>query len=133
MRDSLAFAAVFGLLLAPGASHAGARFFGTTTVFFNSSVLITAYCRVFNAGSKPVQIQSAGIVNYQTTEAPVVVDAAGCTDAPLEPQRSCNFAASLGVYAGGFVMVKGSTKNLRGECAIFRDDTTTAVMVIPMR
>jgi hypothetical protein len=133
MRNFLGFAAVLGLLLAPGASQAGARFFGTTTVFFNSSVLITAYCRVFNAGSKPVQIESAGIVNYQATVAPTSVDAPGCTDAPLEPQRSCGFVASLGVYAGGFVMVKGSTKNLRGECAISRDDTATAVLVIPMR
>jgi len=80
-----------------------------------------------------VEIESAGIVNYQTTMAPVSVDAPGCTDAPLEPQRSCSFVASLGVYAGGFVMVKGSTKNLRGECAIFREDTATTVMVIPMR
>jgi hypothetical protein len=130
---SLSVVLAFGMLLASSPSHAADRLFGVTTVWYNASVPITARCRIFNAGPKPVRIKSLGIMHYLPTEPPVAVEAPGCTDAPIEPQRSCSFAASLGVYAGGFAMVQGSTKNLRGDCSIFRDDTDTAVMVMPMR
>jgi hypothetical protein len=129
----LALVLSFGCLLAASSSHGADRFFGTSTIWYNSSVTITAFCRIFNAGPKPARIRSLGIVNYAPGAPPVAVEEPGCTDAPLEPQRACSFVASLGVYAGGFAMVQGSTKNLRGECTIFRDDTDTALFVIPMR
>lgn len=130
---SLSLVLALGVLLASSASEAADRFFGTTTLWYNGSVIITARCRIYNAGSKPVRIRSLGIVHYQSTEPPFPIEEPLCTDAPIEPQRSCTFAGSLGVYAGGFAMVQGSTKNLRGECTIFRDDTNTAVLVLPMR
>lgn len=119
------------LIAAPASASAADTFFGSTNVFHSAPV--TAFCRVYNAGSSPVKITSAGMVSYVADAPPIAPLTDTCTTAPLQPQRACLISASLDAYAGGFVMVKGSTKKLRGDCGINLQATGTLVAVMPMR
>lgn len=128
-------ALAFALFLSTGGSALAAdTTFGTGSLLHSGSVVVTCLCAIHNAGTKPVTILSVGIPPY--TPGPLGTQPAisdSCTTAPLAPDNTCRFSTSLGVYGGGIAKVKGSTKNLRGECTLINDTTGLSVMTVPMR
>ena len=127
-------ALAFALFLSTsGSALAADTTFGTGSLLHSGSVVVTCFCAIHNAGTKPVTIRSVGIPFYSSSMGTQPASSDSCTDAPLEPDRTCRFTTSLGVYGGGIAKVKGSTKNLRGECTLINDATGLSVMTVPMR
>jgi hypothetical protein len=127
-------ALAFALFLSTGGSALAAdTTFGTGSLLHSGSVVVTCLCAIHNAGTKPVTIRSVGIPPYTVgnTSQPAISDS--CTTAPLAPDNTCRFSTSLGVYGGGIAKVKGSTKNLRGECTLIDNASGLSVMTVPMR
>jgi hypothetical protein len=93
----------------------------------------TTTCYIHNAGTKPVTIRSVGIPFFNDTLGTQPASTDTCTDAPLAADRTCSFTTTIGVYGGGIAKVKGSTKNLRGECTLYQNTTGLSVITVPMR
>src|SRR5262245_41772540 len=89
-----------------GAASAADKAFGTPSIVASNSVTVTTICRIFNTGPKPVAIRSVWTTPYDPSAAPEEADDFGCTGAPLQPERSCTFSGTLGVFGGGFARVK---------------------------
>jgi hypothetical protein len=79
-------------------------------------------CFLTNVGKKPIQVESVAIRDVnQGAAAPLSFN--DCTDSPLEPTRTCQFANEPPSTAGfGEVTVKGGTKSLRGLCQAYSTD-----------
>ncbi len=127
----------FALVLSTGGGALAAdTTFGTGSLLHSGSVTVTSLCAIHNAGTKPVTIRSVGIPFYTISPLgtqPAIPGSDSCTTAPLEPDNTCRFSTTLGVYGGGIAKVKGSTKNLRGECTLISGATGLSVMTVPMR
>jgi hypothetical protein len=79
-------------------------------------------CFLTNVGKKPIQVESVAIRDV-TLGAPGFLSFNDCTDSPLEPTRTCQFANEAPSAAGfGEVVVKGGTKSLRGLCQAYSTD-----------
>ena len=119
------------LILAPaGAASAGTKVLATGSTFYSGSVIVDTICLVTNVGTKPVMIANARLQNYPSGSPPPTSD--NCSGTPLAPDGSCAFSGSLGVYGGGRIEVQGSTKSLRGHCAL-HDPAGNAVQVLELR
>lgn len=112
------------------AASAGAKTLATGAFFYSGSVLIDTICAITNTGKKPITLTDARIQNYSPGAFPPAAD--DCTTAPLEPDDTCFFSGSAGVYGGGRIEVRGSAKSLRGHCG-FYDAGGSAVQVLELR
>ena len=106
-------AAAFVLVSSP--ARAGEKPFSSGALYYDATVTITTQCYIANNGKKPVTLSSPQILNFVGPSGPATSD--DCTTAPLPPGEVCGFSGSAGVYGGGLIFVKGSTKGLRGRCS----------------
>jgi len=113
----------------PVPATAGDKPFATGLMSYSGSVTVTTGCRITNVGKKSVIVTSTAIQNYNGTTVPTSFD--NCVGTPLAAGGVCQFFGSAGVYGGGIAMVKGSTKNLRGNCGLF--DSSATVQVLSMQ
>jgi hypothetical protein len=116
------------VLAIAGGAHA--KTLATGAFFYSGSVLIDTICALTNVGKKPITLTDARIQNYSPGNLPPAQD--DCSTAPLEPDDTCFFAGTAGVYGGGRIEVRGSAKSLRGYCG-FYDAGGTAVQVLELR
>lgn len=108
---------------------AGDKPFATGLMLYSGSVIVTTGCRITNVGKKSVIVTSTAIQNNNGTTIPTSSDT--CVGTPLAAGGVCQFSGSAGVYGGGIAMVKGSTKNLRGNCGLF--DSSATVQILNMQ
>ena len=118
------------LILVPAGASAGTKLLATGVTFYSGSVLIDTVCSVTNVGPKPAILSNARIQNY--TPGGGAPSSDDCSTEPLQPDDTCFFSGSAGVYGGGRVEVQGSTKRLRGHCS-FHDPAGSAVQVLELR
>ena len=106
------------LALASFPALAGEKPFSSGALYYDATVTLTTQCYIANNGKKPVTLSSAQILNFVGPSSPATSD--DCTTAPLVPGDICGFSGSNGVYGGGLIFVKASTRGLRGRCS-FKD------------
>lgn len=112
-----------------GATAAGAATISSASLF---GILPSGNmgCSVTNVGTKPVMIGSAKMLSGNGS---VITLADTCSDTLLQPGADCAFNCALGctnVSPHGIVVVGGSARNVRGQCALFNG--TTDIATTPM-
>lgn len=130
MRSFQRSAALAAVLAFAAVAGAEAKTLATGAFFYSGSVLIDTTCLVTNVGKKPVTLTNARVQNFQPSDFPPAFD--DCTTAPLEPDDTCFFGGSLGVYGGGRIDVRGSTKSVRGHCG-FHDPAGNTVQLLELK
>jgi hypothetical protein len=96
---------------------------------FNSGS-VTTTCSLLNVGAKPITIVSTAVYTGPAGETVAASD--DCTQDPVPAMTACSFGGGSGVYGGGIAFVKGSPKNLRGNCRL-TDEAGIVLQILPMR
>ncbi len=127
----LALAAV-GALASTVATPAFAanKLFATGLMIYSANVSVVTSCKITNYGKKAATIVTVSIANGG---GPIAATSDTCTTAPLQPGTACTFGGpGNSVQGGGAASVKGSLKELRGNCTLI-DTLGHAVQFDQMR